>query len=205
MILQDVVDLARLSELSSTALKDDPDAIMLFLNMGLIEIHKRFAVKVEEHIVTLIEGTSLYPLPADFMYALTAYGETSETDVGEVAEVSINDATDPFSVFIPSYKQIQVPLTATGAYVSLTYVAKPLSYDVDDLAEELDLPDTLVEPLLHYIGYKAHLGIRGDAQSENNAHFYRFEKACDKARELGVAVPMDPLDMGTRIHNRGFV
>jgi hypothetical protein len=83
-------------------------------------------------------------------------------------------------------------------------VAKPKFYDPDDLSDELELPDTLIEPLLHYIGYKAHLGVRSDGQSENNAHFTRFERSCDKARTLGVAHSIDSLSMAERIFNRGF-
>lgn len=204
MRLQDIIDLAKYSELSSTAIKDNNDAIILFINAGMLEIYKRFPVKVNEHIVTLSDDTTLYSLPTDFMYALEAFGEAQENSVGESTELSINEPEDPYGIFIPNTKQVQVPLSNTGYFISIMYVAKPTYYTDDDLAEEIDLPETLIEPLLHYIGYKAHLGIRSDGQSDNNAHYMRFERSCDKARELGVAYPLDSMSMINRLGDRNF-
>jgi len=199
-----VVDAARYSELASVATKDNTDAILSFLNLGMLELYKRFPLNTQEHIVELVEGTTLYDLPENFMYALSAYGEPLEASMGEVVDVPINDEDEPYSIFFPNHKQVQIPLVANGAYISIIYIAKPASYTAADLQEELDLPETLIDCLLHYVGYKAHLGIRGDGQSENNAHFARFERSCQKARELGVAHPIDSWRMIDRLNDRGF-
>ena len=205
MRVQDIVDLAKYSELSSTSLKDNDTAIILFINAGLLELYKRFPLQVNEHIVALQEGVTMYDLPSDFMYILEAYGEPAEGSSDTVVVLPINDPDDPYSVFFPGFRQVQVPLTANGSFVSLLYVAKPPSYTEDDLSELLELPDTLVDCLLHYIGYKAHLGIRGDTQAENNAHFMRFERSCQKALDLGVAYPLDSMRMIDRLSDRNFV
>lgn len=205
MRIQDVIDLAKYSELNSTSLKDNDTAIILFINAGLLELYKRFPLQINEHIVTLLDGVTMYDLPDDFMYVLEAYGEPDPSSSDTVNHLTINDPEDPYSVFFPGFKQVQVPLTATGSFVSLLYVAKPPSYTEDDMSEILELPDTLVECLLHYIGYKAHLGIRGDTQAENNAHFIRFERSCQKALDLGVAYPLDSMRMVDRLADRNFV
>ena len=85
------------------------------------------------------------------------------------------------------------------------FVAKPEKYTVNNLTVEVDLPDTLIEPLLHYIGYKGHLGVKSDGQSENNAHYMRFASSVNKARELGVAASSDSWNMSDRLFERGFV
>lgn len=204
MIIQDVIDLAKYSELSGSSLKDNNDAILLFINAGMLELHKRFQLKTNEHIVNLQEGVTLYSLPEDFLYAIEAFGEVREGYSG-LPHLPINDEDEPYSIFFPNHKEVQVPLVEYGASISIIYGAKPIRYDIDDLAEELDLPETLIEALLHYIGYKAHLGIKGDAQSENNAHYIRFDRSCKKARELGVAHPIDSWRMVDRLNSRGFV
>ena len=205
MIIQDVVDLARYSEVSSTAIKDNTDAILLFINAGMLELYKRFPVKVEEHIITLVEGTTTYSLPTDFMYPLSAHGEVEEGSASIMSELPINDESNPLSVFLPNHTQVQIPAVEDGAIVSIIYVVKPTRYCAADTELELDLPETLIEPLLHYVGYKAHLGIRSDAQTETNAHYVRFDASCKKARELGVAYPMDSWGMPSRVSSRGFV
>jgi len=205
MIIQDVVDLAKYSEVSSTAIKDNTDAILLFMNAGMLELYKRFPIKVEEHVIALVEGTTLYTLPTNFMYPLSAHGEVPENEINVMVELPINEEDDLLSVFFPNHTQVQIPAVEDGAIVSILYVPKPVRYTVSDVALELDLPETLIEPLLHYIGYKAHLGIRSDAQTETNAHYVRFDASCKKARELGVAYPQDSLGMVGRLSRRGFV
>lgn len=211
MLLQDVINLARYSEIAGTAIKDNDEAIILFINSGMLELYKRFPLMTNEHIVNLSEGVTLYDLPADYMYALSAWGEVEEPNAieGEVQELPINDSDNPKSVFFPNHKQIQIPFVSTlvssSSYISLIYVAKPPQYTINDVGEDIDISDTLIDCILHYVGYKAHLGIRSDGQSENNSHFMRFERSCEKARELGVAYPIDSWRMVDRLGTRGFV
>lgn len=204
MKIQDIIDLAKYSEASGTAIKDNTDVLILFLNAGMTELYKRFPILTNEHIVTLVEGTTTYSLPTDFMYAMSAYEEVDINGTMTVSEVAINDESNDRSIFFPNHKEVQIPASENGAFISIIYVAKPPYYTNADLTNEIDLPDTLVDCLLHYIGYKAHLGIRSDGQSETNAHYLRFERSCDKARELGVSHPIDSLHTSNRLFDRGF-
>lgn len=203
MIIQDVITAARYSELSSVAVKDNDAAVISFLNLGMLELHKRFPIKVNEQVIPLVTGVFLYSLRNDYMYALSAHGKVAAAPDTTV-ELGINEADSPTSVFFPSYKQVQIPAGIVGTAASVVYVAKPYNYTVANLNDELDLPETLIEPLLHYIGYKGHLGVRGDAQAENNTHYQRFDRSCKKAKELGVAFPADSWNMTTRLNERGF-
>ena len=204
MIVQDIINAARYSELGNTAIKDNTDAILTFMNLGLLELHKRFPLRVEQIVLTLSNTTTTFNLPSTFMYPLAAYGEDKDGNIDMEHVLPINDESNPESIFFSTFKQVQVPDTLDGSSAVIVFAAKPDRYTADDLNIELDLPETLIEPLLHYIGYKAQLGIRGDAQAENNAHWLRFDRSCKQAQDLGVAYPMDSWKMATRIYNRGF-
>lgn len=204
MIVQDVINAARYSELGNTAIKDNTDAILTFMNLGLLELHKRFPLRVEQTVLTLSNTTTTFNLPSTFMYPLAAYGEDKDGNIDMEHVLPINDESNPESIFFSTFKQVQVPDTLDGSSAVIVFAAKPDRYTADDLNIELDLPETLIEPLLHYIGYKAQLGIRGDAQAENNAHWLRFDRSCKQAQDLGVAYPMDSWKMATRIYDRGF-
>jgi len=204
MILQDIVNAAKFSELSSTAVKDNTSAIITFLNLGLLELYKRFPLKTSEVTYAVGETTASYSLPSNFMYPLAVYGEDIYGNIDIEEKIAINEDSDEKAVFFPNHKQVQVPSEIRGDRVSIIYVAKPETYTEDDLEAEVDLPETLIEALLHYIGYKAHLGIRSDGQTENNAHFIRFDASCRKARELGVAYSTDSYKMPDRLTYRGF-
>lgn len=204
MIVQDIINAARYSELGNTAIKDNTDAILTFMNLGLLELHKRFPLRVEQTVLTLSNTTTTFNLPSTFMYPLAAYGEDKDGNIDMEHVLPINDESNPESIFFSTFKQVQVPDTLDGSSAVIVFAAKPDRYTADDLNIELDLPETLIEPLLHYIGYKAQLGIRGDAQAENNAHWLRFDRSCKQAQDLGVAYPMDSWKMATRIYDRGF-
>lgn len=204
MIVQDIINAARYSEVGNTAIKDNTDAILTFMNLGLLELHKRFPLRVEQTVLTLSNTTTTFNLPSTFMYPLAAYGEDKDGNIDMEHVLPINDESNPESIFFSTFKQVQVPDTLDGSSAVIVFAAKPDRYTADDLNIELDLPETLIEPLLHYIGYKAQLGIRGDAQAENNAHWLRFDRSCKQAQDLGVAYPMDSWKMATRIYNRGF-
>jgi len=209
MIAQDVLDLARHSELGNTAFKilsdENTAAIVSFINMGMIELYKRFVLRTEELILELEDNVTMYTLPSDFMYIIEAYKEVYEYSQFIQKQIPVNDEDSPESIFFPNHTQIQVPAPSTGAFISIIYVAKPQKVTVAALDQELDLPEVLIECLLHYIGYRGHLSIRGDGQSENNAHFARFERSVVKAKELSVTTATDSYGMSERLSNRGFV
>ena len=208
MIIKDVVSLAKYSELAGTAIKEDTDAIVAFINLGMLELYKRFPIKVEEHIVTLVDGTMYYEMPTNFMYALEAYGEVVEGSTESSMPIPINESDYDNSIFFIDWNTVQVPSSVTGSFISIMYVPTPDTITtiqaVDDVTQ-LDIPTSLVDALLSYVGYRAYLGIRSDSQSENNAHWTRFERNCKKAIELGVAYPSESMSMSERVATKGFV
>lgn len=208
MNIQDIVTLARHSELSGVAIKNDLDVITAFINLGMLELYKRFPIKVEEHIVTLEDGVMYYTMPDNFMYALEAHGEIAASSSAISNPIPINDEDSENSIFFGDWTTVQIPSSVTGSYVSIIYVAKPIRVTVEQVKDgtgTLDLPETLIDALLNYVGYRAYLGVKSDAQSENNAHWARFERSCSKAEKLGVTNPADSMSMSGRISNRGFV
>jgi hypothetical protein len=205
--VQEFLTIVRYSEVNNLAVGDNDDALIAFLNLGMIELYTRFPIKVEEHIIELFENTTEYEMPDNFMAALSAYGEVPDDLPENVVQVAINEESDPYSIFFLDWNTVQVPAVANGSYISIIYIAKPetVANTAEGLASELELPASLIDTLASYIGYRAHLGVRGDGQSENNAHWQRFERNCVKAQELGVAFPADSMTMETRLSSRGFV
>lgn len=217
MTANEVIALARVGELSklSVAIKDDNTVLFGFINLGLVELYKRFPLKNDEAIVTLRDGKTIYKLDGTdpdvsmgepFMYLLGAYEDGTDNDFSASAlSLPINEEDNIYSVNSISYNSIQIPLVTTGAYISLIYVAKPTKVTALTLNEELDLPDQMIEALLHYIGYRAHGAMDANIQTESNTHYMRFEASCNKLKELGVGIAPDDVSMNSRISMKGFV
>lgn len=205
MIVEDVIHLAKYSELSNIAAKDNVVSIIAFINLGMIELYKRFALKRVEYTISIVEGQTVYDMPNDFMYATSAFKKVLICGKLHNENVPINEEQSVESIFFPTYNQVQIPDNLDLEEVSVVYVPKPIRYTVATIDQELDLPEVLLDCLLHYLGYKAHLGIRSDGQSENNYHALRFERSIKKAKELGVCPSTDYYKTTSRIADKGFV
>ena len=234
ILLKDIIRQARSGELRSLSKKDKTDEVIVdYINLGLLEIYKRFQLETEEAIITMHTAKTLYRIDGtDSDVTIKSWNGATfntitipEDDVLQITEafdengrVPINDDGDLLSVFTPSYDTIQVPITEDGSYISLIYKKNPQLVEVSDLVIDADgsldlndattntykvkLPKTLLVPLLHYIGYRAHGAVEGEVNAENSTHLNRFEAACKRAEDLG-AVPTDSTNRDVSV--KGFI
>ena len=99
MIIKDVVELAKYSELASIHVKNDVGAITAFINMGMLELYKRFPLKVSSHTIELTDAEEYYDMPEDFMYYLQAYHETGQDSAVRGSLIAVSDEDDEKSIF----------------------------------------------------------------------------------------------------------
>jgi len=227
MTVADVIEDAKYGELSQlgvvkklekTATKADGEKqILSYINLGLIEIYKRFSMRTEETVITMVEGQSLYTidianiyhdpdnldgylnaLPGELNAVLGAYDEEGEA-------YPLNDETDDLSVNTPSYNVIQVPNPVAGEGVFIIYNSAPdrLIWQEDLSLVTLPIAPALLEALLHYIGYRGHGSVDGSIQAENNTHYMRFDASCKRVEALGLNT-LDAI-LGNNVQEKGFV
>ena len=203
MTIQQVIDLAKNGELKNLAVKDDTEAVIGFINLGLIELYKRFTLVTKEQVIELLDSQEIYSLPTDCLSIVAAYGEVDENSGKVVDVLPINVEDNPLSINTINWKEVQIPVHIAGSYISLIYVAAPAYLTIADVDSTLELPVQLLEALLHYIGYRAHGSVNGSIQAENNTHYQRFELSCNRVVELGM-LTSDDLDMNVKFGMRGF-
>jgi hypothetical protein len=182
MTLNDIVTQLKYGELRSVASKDDMDAIVSYVNLALIALYSRFSLKVSEQLIPMQDNITEYLLNEDVMTIRAIYDENGD-------EFTLDDETSLFSIMQVDFETIQVPNPSTGATLSVIYLPAPttLTYiDETSLTSRIPLPSQLLEPLLHYIGYRAHGSMNGDIKAENNTHYMRYEASCKRIEDLGV-------------------
>ena len=182
MTLNDVVTQLKYGELRSVASKDDMDAIVSYVNLALIALYSRFSLKVSEQLIPMQDNITEYLLNEDAMTIRAIYDENGD-------EFALDDETSLFSIMQVDFETIQVPNPLTGATLSVIYLPAPttLTYiDETSLTSRVPLPSQLLEPLLHYVGYRAHGSMNGDIKAENNTHYMRYEASCKRIEDLGV-------------------
>lgn len=214
MTIQDAIDLAASTKLKNIAVAKDTAAVLGYLNLGITELYKRFPLRVDEAIVTLKDNKTEYkvdgtdadvsmPANSQFMWLVSAYQEVEDTETTEFDTVlmPVNEEDNPLSLQTVAWNTVQIPLSITGAYVSLIYVATPAYYTIGDLTEQLPLPPQMIEPLLEYIAYQAKSSI-GTVQDTALA-YQEFEASCSRVEMRGM-ITSDDLEMLGR-DLKGFV
>ena len=196
--------MAKVGELNGLSVASKEDIIVGYLNLGVLELHKRFQLKLEETVITLVDGVDIYSMPSDFMWLIAAYGEVDIRSTETVNELPVNEEDNPLSINTVGWNKIQVPVAVDGAYISIIYVASPSLYDIDHLDVVVDIPPQMIEALLAYIGYRANAAIDTGVQTEDSVYYMRFEHSCDKLREYSM-FNSDDMFMNKRLSTRGFV
>ena len=210
MTVQQLIDTAVNTELKQLSLKNDVDTVLSYMNLGLIELYKKFPLKTDEAIINLVDGVTTYKLDntdpnvsmgnTEYMWVIAAYGETSENS-NTVNVLPINSEDNPISINTVGYNQLQIPLSTDGARISIIYTASPKYYTTSDLSEVLPIPPQMIEALLEYIGYRGHKSIDTERAE---AYFQKFELSCSEIDTKGM-FNTDDLNMSKRLSKRGFV
>lgn len=207
MLISQVIDQARSGELSNLTDTIFTDTrVLSYINLGTIELYKRFQLRSAEAIITMEDMSTLYTLDGndtrvsmdanamDIMAIQEAYDESG-------ANLSINVENDELGIMTPTFNQVQIPNPAEGERIGVIYTAGPLW--VTAVTDTLALPISLLEALLHYIGYRAHGSVNGNVDAENNTHYQRFEASVARAKLLGL-VTQDQI-AERDVNNKGFL
>lgn len=203
MLIQDVINLAKNGELRNLALKDDVEAVLGYINLGMVEMYKRFPLNVDELIIPHVVGAPVYTMPDNYMWVVSAYGSIIKDNVIELSELAINEEDNEYSVNTVSWNQVQLSSGIATGDVSIVYVAAPTVYTEEDLGSHIGLPPQMIEPLLHFVGYRGHGSVDGNIQAEHNTHYQRFEASCKRIKMEGM-LSTDDVSMSKRIVDRGF-
>lgn len=181
MLVSEVLTLAKQGEVANLSLKNGNDDILIgYINLGLIELHKRFNIAIRAEVVNTYPITNIYTLHnKDLSRVIEVYDNTGK-------RLSFPIMQDDASYDIKEVSYNTFMLTApTEGQLAFVYIAAPTL--VTSSTEELDLPYIMLEPLLHYVGYRAHGAMNGNVDGENNTHYMRFEKSCKTLIEEGYA------------------
>ncbi len=204
MLLSELLNVAKYSELNTLSVKDDIPALVSFVNLGLIDLYGLFSLRTEEHIIELRDGVTIYDLPADFMFITGAYEAPSIFSNDNSINLPINEEGNARSINTINFRQVQIPLSLTGDYVGIVYVAKPELMTADNLNVDLPIPDQLVQPLLNFISFKGHGGNTVNGQTEGDIYYARYRRSCDDIKRQGISIASDDLGMSNRLGYRGF-
>lgn len=155
MIVKDILESLKYGELKIHALGgyEEPftDEMWLelrtHLNAGLRDLYTRFPLKESELLLETEYDVSTYPLPEDVLQVIDVVSEN-------YGSFEINSSKSDKSVYLPTYKTIQIPEKYLGEKFSIVYRACPTVLEGYDENTVIDIPVYMEEPLLAYVEYK---------------------------------------------------
>ena len=197
MKVSEVIATARSCELSNLSTSSFTDSrIIQFINLGIIELSKRFIISTKAEKIKTSMYTSMYTLRSpDVIGILDIYDKTGRALVSQVLSDDdnydyklINNTTFLYKHKI-DYKATEEVNPVTGIEI-LQYTQEPdnelmvIYSAVADLVlnttDDLTIPLVFMDPLVAYIGYKASHSIT-QVQSvggENMVSLTKFEASC---------------------------
>lgn len=179
----------------------DYPKLVSYVNMGLLALYKRFPVLEKQLTIQQLDEVTRYNLT--YPYALyntnsiiaeaDRYIIDSATDLflGDVLKVEqvfdelgeelpLNNSEEDTSLFTPSPLILQIPQPVAANSTFLLYRAAPkkiLIAGLDPFSEDVLLPDSLLEPLLYYVGGRAQGAIISGSPAEQSL-MTKYENAC---------------------------
>jgi len=207
MTVQEVINLAKAGELKQLSIKEDNNVLLGFVNMGILELYKRFPLEEAEAILWLTRGKTEYKLDGTdedvhmdankkVLMITKAFDEQGDS-------VAINDPDykNILGINTPTYNTVEVPYIEEDEYMSIMYRVTPKF--LTSVAEEVPIPPQLLEALLNYIGYRGHGSVNGELKTENQSHYIRFDNSCKRVVLEGLIQP--ELIPSNKFEARGFV
>ena len=221
MKVSDVIATARSCELSNLSTSSFTDSrIIHYINLGIIELSKRFIISTKAEKIKTSVYTSMYTLRSpDVIGVLDIYDKTGRALVSQVVSDDedydyklINNTTFLYKHKI-DYKDTEEVNPLTGIEI-LQYTKEPdnelmVVYSaIADLVvnptDDLTIPLVFLDTLVAYIGYKANPNFIQTPHGgvENLASLDKFEASC-RLLENSVYVGQTNL-MSKSIQSKGF-
>ena len=199
------------------------------VNLGLMDIYKRFDLKKGIAIIQQYDHIQTYKLHPDFAetnteslelyrYIMDSKEEPFLDDVISIervfneygVECPLNDDMDYASLHTPTQTSIQIPLPEAENAIMVEYRAS--HPEIPDItteeamgAYELELPHAYLEPLMAYVASRVFAPII-DPQSpinESKDYLIKYELACQRITEL--AIPNIANNTKSHVRRNGWV
>ena len=183
--------------------------IVRHVDMGLLELHKRFPLKIKEIFIQQYDQIQKYKLSERYAESNSDSNEPVKylcdsrfnkfTDSGflridtlfnELGEpVAIDDIGQQYSMFTSSHDTVQVPYPDNANSFIVHYKAGHPLLPTDRVdGVEVDLPYTHLEPLMFYVASRALASLNPE---ESNNYLMKFENSCMKLTQLNLAYTMN--------------
>lgn len=234
MTLQDLFDRLAQGELTNLPMAKtgsiDPSAnakLTNYTNQGLLKLYTRYILKEGDLLLQLHRHITFYHLLPRFS---TSYMPTGTSDdelvryiwdsptepfVDEIVKVlavfndcgepiPLNDDAQPYSVFTPQARLLQVPNPDEGKALSIHFQQRHTVLQ-GELSDVIELPDVLEEALTSFVAYKAFSHMNSaDSNQKAQEYLASFNAICSEVVDRDL-VNSSISQSNSRFHRGGWI
>ena len=175
------------------------------IDMGLLELHKRFPLRIREVFIQQYDQITFYTLNSRFAVTNTESTEPVKyiedtasnkfvdsdflcvdrvfNEIGE--ELPLNDNSQCNSLFTAGFNIIQVPCPVSTNSFLAHYRASHGNLSTTEQSDQVEVncPYSHLEALLYYVVHRVLASTHID---ESNNYLLKFEQSCNKLTELNL-------------------
>lgn len=170
--------------------------LISYINLGLIELYKKFNISTKAEIVVTNSMVSTYQLRNNNIAKILNVYDSSGYEL-KFQEMVYEDDYDIKEVGYLTY------LLKNPKDEELAFVYKAMPETVYNPSDEVVLPKVMLEAMVNYIGQRAYAAIGGNRQQDQQLYFNKFTESCKILENEGFFKGNDLLSKN--VLSKGFV
>ena len=210
---------SELSNLSSNAFTDD--RLISFMNLGIIELSKRFRLATKVETIQTSMYTHIYTLRhsdvINILDIIDSTGKslipqrTSDSDSYDYKLMSNNsfllkrkfDYVESITHTPVKGGELEDLQEVQAPDLSLVVVYSAIADLVTDKEDDLPIPELFIEALMSYVGYKSYRTLGANGQNDSSEKWKVFEYCCSLVTNSSFAG--NDTILGKSVQSKGFV
>ena len=210
---------SELSNLSSNSFTDD--RLISFMNLGIIELSKRFRLATKVETIQTSMYTHIYTLRhsdvINILDIIDSTGKslipqrTSDSESYDYKLMSNNsfllkrkfDYVDSITHTKVKGGELEDLQEVQAPDLSLVVVYSAIADLITDKEDDLPIPELFIEVLMSYVGYKAYRTLGVNGQNDSSEKWKVFEYCCSLVTNSSFAG--NDVILGNSVQSKGFV
>lgn len=210
MQVSELITQLRLTELKKLSLKTSDSDIIHLINLGVVELYKKFPLLKDSVAITPVIGVTDYRFDSYDVNVPVQFYDTQLLFIESIIAMSVDgvetqhiptNSTRPKDFSTPSYNLLRINKDFEKYFLGVEIRLAPVS--LTKTSEDIPLAPQFMELLRLYIAYKAFSSVSANIKDENNTYFIRFDSAATKLLSQG-QFPLDSMEKSL-LERRGFV
>lgn len=210
---------SELSNLSSNSFTDD--RLISFMNLGIIELSKRFRLATKVETIQTSMYTHIYTLRhsdvINILDIIDSTGKslipqrTSDSESYDYKLMSNNsfllkrkfDYVESITHTKVKGEELEDIQEVQAPDLSLVVVYSAIADLVTDKEDDLPIPELFIEALMSYVGYKSYRTLGANGQNDSSEKWKVFEYCCSLVTNSSFAG--NDVILGNSVQSKGFV